>query len=229
MAAIALVVSACGSADDAVSSADTAADAAAPDDTAETETTDAAETTIAGETVDAAPAGLQQTGPIDIQGEVLATYGEAPDDPAVGLPAPVVSGESFDGTEIVLGAPTDNPTFVVFLAHWCPHCNAEVPELIGLEEDGRIPDGLDVVGVSTAVVADRDNYPPSDWIDDRGWPWPTMVDDEIGSAIVAYGGSAFPFAVVLDTDGTVLARRAGQATADETVAFLEAALAEADA
>jgi len=225
----ALVIAACGSADDTVTSDASSEDAALDATESGSDDTADVETTIAGEAVDAEFAGLQQTGPIDIQGDVLVTYGEQADDPAVGFPAPVVSGESFDGTEIVLGAPTENPTLVVFLAHWCPHCNAEVPELIGLDADGRLPEGLDVVGVSTAVAPDRDNFPPSDWIDDRGWPWPTMADDEIGSAIVAYGGSAFPFAVVLDTDGTVLARRAGQATGEETVAFLEAALTNAGA
>lgn len=215
VALAALVVSACGSADDTVTS-----------DESDAETV---ETTIAVDAVDAEPAGLQQTGPIDVTGDPLDPFDSSIDDLSVGTAAPVVSGERFDGTEIVLGAPTDNPTLVVFLAHWCPHCNEEVPELISLEEEGRIPDGLDVVGVSTAAVADRDNYPPSEWVEEKGWPWPTMADDEIQSAIAAFGGTSFPFAVVLDADGTVLARRAGQATGDETVAFLEAALAGTEA
>lgn len=216
----ALVFSACGGSDDAGSSeADVDVQQVGGDESAPSDD--------AAGVVDAGPAALQENGPIDIEGAPLPTYGDPADEGAVGTAAPVVSGESFDGTEIVLGAPTENPTLIVFLAHWCPHCNDEVPELIALENEGRIPDGLDVVGVSTAVVADRDNYPPSQWIEDKGWPWPTMADDEIQSAIAAFGGSAFPFAVVLDADGTVLARRAGQATGDETVAFLEAALATA--
>ncbi len=71
----------------------------------------------------------------------------------------------------------------------------------------------------------EDNYPPSDWIVEKGWPWPMMADDEELTAVKAYGGTSFPFAVVLDADGTVLARRAGQATAAETKAFLDSALA----
>lgn len=177
--------------------------------------------------VDADSAGLQQNGPIDVAGAALDPYDSTIDDLSVGMPAPVVRGESFDGTAMVIGEPTGNPTMIVFLAHWCGHCNAEVPELIGLEEAGLIPEGLDVVGVSTAAAADRDNYPPSQWIIDKGWPWPTMADDEIQTAISAFGGTAFPFTVVLDADGTVLARKSGQATGDETVAFLDAALAGA--
>jgi len=223
LAVTAVLVSACGSADDTVSS--NAADEeqnieeVAPPEDATASGADTAE--VADETV------LQQNGPVDVTGNALDPYDSTVDDLSIGTVAPVVAGESFDGTPITIGGPTENPTFVVFLAHWCPHCNDEVPELIGLQDAGRIPDGLDVIGVSTAVVAERDNFPPSEWVDDRGWPWPTMADDEILSAINAMGGTSFPFAVVLDTDGTVLARRAGQATADETVAFLDDALANA--
>lgn len=172
---------------------------------------------------------LQQNGPITVTGEPLDPFDSSLDDLSVGAIAPIVKGESFDGSAITLGGPTEKPTFIVFLAHWCPHCNDEVDELVDLEADGRIPTGLDVIGVSTAVAPDRDNYPPSDWVVDKGWPWPTMADSEELGAINAMGGTSFPFAVVLDTDGTVLARRAGQATADITVEFLESALATATA
>ena len=136
----------------------------------------------------------------------------------------MISGESFDGTPITVGGPTENATLVVFLAHWCPHCNDEIPELIGLFEAGELPEGLDVIGVSTAVDSTQENYPPSDWVVDKGWPWPTMADDEELTAIKAYGGTSFPFAVVLDEEGVVLARRAGQASAADTTAFLAGAL-----
>lgn len=217
LAVAAVLVSACGSADDTVSS-----DADVEEQNVEEQNVETVESAEAGD-----EAGLQQNGPVVVTGAALATFDSTIDDLTIGTAAPVIAGESFDGTPITVGGPTENPTFVVFLAHWCPHCNDEVPELIGLEEAGRMPEGLDVIGVSTAVEPDRENYPPSEWIDDRGWPWPTMADDEALSAMAAVGGSSFPFAVVLDTDGNVLARRAGQASADDTVEFLEAALANA--
>lgn len=222
--AASLALVACGSADDVVSS-DAEVDIEEGDAVQDAEVSPADD---ADGVVEAEPAGLQEFGPVDVDGASLDPYDSSIDDLSVGVASPIVSGESFDGTPIVLGAPTANPTMIVFLAHWCPHCNDEVPELISLDEAGQIPDGLDVVGVSTAVVADRDNFPPSQWIEDRGWPWPTMADDEIQTAISAFGGTSFPFTVIVDADGTVLARRAGQATGDETVAFIEAALANAN-
>ena len=218
VAVAALTVSACGSADDSVSSQTADVEASpevddAPDAPVESTGSENGADGLDGAdgVVDAEPAGLQQNGPVDVDGTPLAPFDGSGQDPAVGTSAPVVGGERFDGSEIVIGAPTENPTLVVFLAHWCGHCNAEVPELVALDESGRIPEGLDVVGVSTAVAADRDNFPPSQWVVDKGWPWPTMADDEAQTAMIAYGGTSFPFAVVLDSrrDRPRSARRAG--------------------
>ena len=49
---------------------------------------------------------------------------------------------------------------VVLLAHWCPHCNAEIPVLNEWRDSGEIPDGLNIVGVSTGASADAPNFPP---------------------------------------------------------------------
>lgn len=229
LAVAALVVTACGSGDDTVSSDDAAESQSVEsvEEPADATASDAESEEIESEEIEVAPAALQQNGPIVVTGAALAPFDDPTLDPAVGAVAPVVEGESFDGTPITIGGPTENATFVVFLAHWCPHCNDEVPVLVDLQESGRIPEGLDVIGVSTAVASDRDNYPPSDWIDDKGWPWPTMADDEALGAINAMGGTSFPFAVVLDADGNVLARKAGSSSGDDIVAFLEAALANA--
>jgi len=210
-----LAIGACGSSD---ASTDAPAESSGG---AETSATAVADTSA----VSAEAQGLQQNRPVDVEGGSLVPYDGSADDPSVGTPAPVISGASFDGTPITFGGPTENPTLVVFLAHWCPHCNEEVPELISLNESGDLPAGLDVIGVSTGVEESGENFPPSEWIDEEGWPWPTMADDEELAAIRAMGGTSFPFLTVLDTDGTVLARRAGTAPAADTVAFLDAALA----
>jgi thiol-disulfide isomerase/thioredoxin len=170
--------------------------------------------------------GGGETRPVTVRGAPLPPF-ESPDgDPAVGMTAPVLDGESFDGSALTIGDPDENdgPTMVVFLAHWCPHCNAEIPELIELDERGDLPDDLAVVGVSTAANPDGDNYPPSEWIAETGWPWPIMVDSPEFAALNAYGGTGFPFTVMLDENGVVLARKAGSGSADEIQAWIDAAI-----
>jgi thiol-disulfide isomerase/thioredoxin len=194
------------------------------DDTSSGGTTAATDAPGAGTT----GGDVEQNRPVELTGAVLAEFGDPSNDPAVGVASPVVAGQSFDGTPITIGGPSQGPTLLVFLAHWCPHCNAEIPELIEVDERGGIPADLAVIGVSTAVAADRPNYPPSEWIVDKGWPWPTMADDAQSSAFIDFGGSGFPFLVMLDADGNVLGRQSGESSADEIQSWVESTLATAN-
>ncbi len=174
-------------------------------------------------------AEIEQTRPVEVTGEALAPFEDPAADPAVGQASPVVTGQGFDGTAMTIGGAGDKPALLVFLAHWCPHCNREVPEVIKLNDAGGIPADLDVIGISTAVASDRPNYPPSEWIVDKGWPFPTMADSENSEALSAFGGTGFPFLVMVDSDGTVLARQSGESTADELGAWIDATLATSSA
>lgn len=181
--------------------------------------------------VTALPIGdvVGETLPIEVTGGPLPTLEDPSNDPTVGTAAPVIAGQTFDGEPITIGGPTDSPTLAVFLAHWCPHCNDEIPELRTLEAAGDIPADLAVVGVSTAAAPDRENYPPSQWIVDKGWPWPTLVDDEASGSFLAYGGSSFPFLVLLDADGNVIARKSGQSPAADIKEWIDTSLATVEA
>lgn len=210
-----LALAACGS-DDA-GPVEAPADESSADAETETETEEGAD--MGG--------AILETGVVEFEaGTELTPYNPEIDDPAVGQAAPVVDGQRFDGSAITIGGPTDQPTMYVFLAHWCPHCNDEVPELLSLENDGELAD-VDVVAISTAVAADRENYPPSAWLDEKGWAWDALADDEQSLAIIAYGGTSFPFTVLVDTDGNVIARKAGSASADEIRTWLDENLATA--
>ena len=202
-----LALTACGGSDDA-------GPVEAPaDETTDTDT-DAGDDSAAG-------AVILETGVVEFEpGTELVPYSPETDDPTVGQAAPVIEGQRFDGSAITIGGPTEQPTMYVFLAHWCPHCNDEIPELLELENDGELDD-VEVVAISTAVASDRENYPPSAWLDDKGWAWDAMADDEQSLAIIAYGGNSFPFTVLVDTDGNVIARKAGSAPASEIRAWLD--------
>ena len=92
---------------------------------------------------------------------------------------------------------------LVFLAHWCPHCNREVPRLVAWQADGMVPEGLDVIGVSTGSPRARTNYPPSAWLAELDWQWPVLADSTDHQAAAAYGLPGFPYFVIIGADGTV--------------------------
>jgi thiol-disulfide isomerase/thioredoxin len=179
-----------------------------------------------GETV-AEPSGpVEENRPVETADAPLPRLGEG-QDPAIGTAFPTIDGQSFDGDPISLGGPTDGPTLLVFLAHWCPHCNDEIPELIELRNRDGIPADMTVIGVSTGVDNTAPNYPPSEWLVDKGWPWEAMADDSDSTAFAYAGGSGFPYLVVLDADGNVLARDSGTKSAEDLAVWIQDALSTA--
>jgi cytochrome c biogenesis protein CcmG, thiol:disulfide interchange protein DsbE len=167
---------------------------------------------------------LGEVWPVTYSGTPLEPLPSEGDDPAIGVTAPTMSGFSFDGTPVDID-PSKGPVMLVFLAHWCPHCNREVPELLDWKASGAVPPELQVIGVATAADPTAPNYPPSTWIKTVGWDWPVMADSEKQDASVAMGLSSYPFVVILDTDGKVLTRWAGEKGAEGIQELVEAALA----
>jgi thiol-disulfide isomerase/thioredoxin len=129
---------------------------------------------------------------------------------------------SFDGTPVEI-APDGTAKLVVFLAHWCPHCQAEVPRLVDWMAGGGVPEGVEVVAVATATSPSRDNYPPSAWLEREGWPSPVLVDSATYDAATAYGLPSFPYFVALDADGNVTARASGELTTAQLDALVRTA------
>ena len=132
------------------------------------------------------------------------------DDPAVGTPAPGLSGFDFRGNTVNINtAESRANTLMVFLAHWCPACNEEVPKLIEWREQGLVPADLRVVGITTGSRDDAPNWPPSDWISEMKWPFEVLADSEEQTAALAYGLSAYPFMAIVDAEGNLRARFSG--------------------
>lgn len=147
---------------------------------------------------------------VTVQGTPLPTLQQSDNDPTRNTPAPALSGYDFRGNPISINTPEDTRnTLLVFLAHWCPHCNEEVPKLIDWREKGLIPDNLRVVGITTGSRNDAPNWPPSDWIEEKKWPFEVLADDEKQTAALAYGLNAYPFMAVVDADGNVRTRFSG--------------------
>jgi thiol-disulfide isomerase/thioredoxin len=153
-----------------------------------------------------------------VSGTPLPPYEpDASTDPAVGQTIPTVTSPTgsieLDGTA----------KMILFLAHWCPHCQSEVPVVQAWVDAGQLPDDVELISVSTAIDPNRPNYPPGEWLERENWTAP-VIEDESGAVASAYGMTAFPYFVFVNADGTVAGRVTGEIPAtdlDMIVAGLE--------
>jgi cytochrome c biogenesis protein CcmG, thiol:disulfide interchange protein DsbE len=230
-----IALAGCGGDDDATPAASEAEPLpTAPSTTATgtASTTPAATGTDGGPTATVSPELPEEfageVGPLEVHGDSLPALegSDVESDPARGMTAPVVSGENFDGNPVRIDAAADGPTLAVFLAHWCPHCNREVPRINELRDQGAFPADLNIVGVSTGVRPDQPNWPPSQWFRDMDWTYPVVADGidferETFIAADAYGLDVFPFMVLIGGDGNVLGRWAGEHDPEELLELIE--------
>ena len=102
--------------------------------------------------------------PVAVEGEALPPFspevrsGEQPDT-AWCRDAPIVAGYDYAGNRVTIDPATDGPTMVVLLAHWCPHCNAEIPVLNEWRDSGGDPRGLEHRRREHRSVAGRAELP----------------------------------------------------------------------
>lgn len=123
--------------------------------------------------------------------------------------SPTATGDALlDDGEVTVPV-AGEPTLVVFLAHWCPACNAELPVLEDWLADGGLPEGVALRAVATGIDPARDNFPPTTWLGDRDWDVPTLVDrDDV--VATAFGLQSYPYWVAVDAVGDVVQAGSGQ-------------------
>ena len=156
-----------------------------------------------------------------VAGDPLPTFDRtASSDLAVGQQVPSIIGFDFDG---VMNNPTRNgrAKLFVFLAHWCTHCQRELPELVGWLNAGGA-DNVQVIAVVTLTDALRPNHPPRPWLEAAGWPGQIVVDNTANEIAQAYGLAETPFFVGTDAEDVVVARAAGELTPAELDALIAA-------
>jgi thiol-disulfide isomerase/thioredoxin len=157
----------------------------------------------------------------EASGESLPPYpADGAGDPAEGMAAPTVTGYDPDGGDVLLGA-AGRPQAIGFMAHWCPHCQDEVPEIVEWVDGGNLPDGVDLVAVSSQHQPARPNWPPDAWLEREGWQGAILVDHD-DTAAEAYEARGTPFWVFVDASGTVVARHPGRLTLDQLDAYIAA-------
>lgn len=150
-----------------------------------------------------------------IEGEPLASG-------ATGVPAPYVRADALlsEGeNEMPIAG---EGTMIVFLAHWCQFCNAEVPVINQWLDEVGLPEGTEIRTVATAIDPAKPNYPPNEWLRERSWTIPTLTDIDNRIA-AAYGVDSYPYWVFVDADGVV--QGSGGAQSVETLTQIAEALA----
>jgi thiol-disulfide isomerase/thioredoxin len=171
------------------------------------------------------PCRPAETQPVAVVGTPLPPLEDPSNDPAIGAAAPELQGFSFDGSPIDIKPGTGGPMLLVFFAHWCPHCNRELPVIDDWRKAGKVPAGLQVFGISTGVMANAPNYPPSQWVKTMDWTWPVLADSADGDAAIGYGLQSYPYFVVVGADGKVLVRNSGEMSVDDFDQLVRSALA----
>jgi cytochrome c biogenesis protein CcmG/thiol:disulfide interchange protein DsbE len=154
--------------------------------------------------------------------EPLPELPESGPDPAVGRAAPTIAGETLDGDPITIG-PDGTAQVIAFVAHWCPHCQKEVPLIVEHLKGTPMPDDVALRTVSTSVDPGRPNYPPKAWLDREGWPVPVLADSENSLGAAVYGLTSFPYFVAVDADGKVVERAIGEISMERFDELVEAA------
>jgi thiol-disulfide isomerase/thioredoxin len=132
-----------------------------------------------------------------------------PNDAALGLQLGTVTGTEYYTAAATSIDPADD-THRVWLvwAHWCPHCQNELPAVAEwYEENAAAYPEIELVTISTAIDPSRDN-PLEPYLEESQFPFPVLVD-EATTIAGQIGASAFPFWMVTDGEGTVLVRIPG--------------------
>ena len=154
------------------------------------------------------------------KGKVTILGDPIPVDPEIGYLAPSFEAELNDGSGLVTVDPADGTVRLIgFFAHWCPHCQREVPRVSKWLEENGVPTEIEILAVSTAVREGTPNYPPSEWFTKERWPTDVFVDNQDNDLAAAYGLAGFPYWVLVDATGRIVHRSSGELT-EEQFAYL---------
>ena len=154
--------------------------------------------------------GMPLDATVTVSGDSLPDFGGDPaSDAAIGMVAPSLTGQDFDGNQVAI-TNDGRPKVILFLAHWCSHCQREVPVLQSYSDETGFPDVVDIYSVATSYSPTQPNWPPSSWLAREGWPFPALVDDPESTAYQAFGQGGFPYYVLIDSSGEVALRLSGE-------------------
>lgn len=124
---------------------------------------------------------------------------------SVGSKAPSFKVVDLDGKSIGLSDLMGKPSIIVFWATWCPHCRAELPVMERVWKDLN-PKGISMVAISL----DSDSAAARKFVRDNHITIPVAIAGSGSPLMGSYGITGIPSVFVLDKDGVVKARWAGE-------------------
>ncbi len=166
---------------------------------------------------------FEETAFAEIIGDPLPSLTQP--DPSVGAAAPQVITQTLDGERVQISHDDGVARVFLFLAHWCPHCQAELPSVVEWMSANDTPAGVEIVAISTAVDPQADNYPPSAWFEREGFAGTVLVDTEEGALAQGFGLTGFPFGAAVAADGSIITRWSTGIPSEQFGAIVAAAAA----
>ena len=132
--------------------------------------------------------------------------------PLIGRAAPTVRSTTLDGAPFDLARRKGSWVVVNFFNSTCAPCRAEHPELVKFVEQQR-SFGADGAELYTMLQINDDVDRVKSFFLTRGGDWPIVRDDE-GTTNVDFGVALVPETFIINPDGVVVVRWAGQIDAE---------------
>jgi hypothetical protein len=159
---------------------------------------------------------------VEVIGRTLPAFVAGAEDAAMGMVAPILEGEDFDGTPVRIGGTSgDTRRLVVFLSHRCDDCAEQAESLAGWLRQDAVPENVEVTVVATQTDDARAGSASEAFLEAAGLGGvATLVDDDENHATEAYGITRLPTSVMLLPDNSVFGRLGQNLPADyfETLA-----------
>jgi cytochrome c biogenesis protein CcmG/thiol:disulfide interchange protein DsbE len=138
--------------------------------------------------------------------------------PLIGVAAPNFAlKEVGTGNTLDLAHYRGKPVVLNFWATWCRPCWEEHPMLT--ETAKMNGDSVQFVG----VVFQDDEKKITDFLQQRGWAYPTLIDDR-GKTAIAYGVGGVPETFFIDRTGRIVAKHDGAISAEAMIENLKKAM-----
>lgn len=132
------------------------------------------------------------------------------------VPAPDFTLTDQFGNSHTLSDYKGKTVFLNFWGTWCPPCRAEMPDIQELyEEYGQNDGDVIILGVATPNVGDEGSSEEvAAFLEENGYTYPTVMDENGVIAGGSYYISAFPTTYMIDKDGNIFGYATGQLTKD---------------